>query len=79
MQTVEACFTGLVFGTRGASVFPGSTFRPDAAVNTSPMHAAAATELAVTIRSDLEVELAVVFLTTRDFAAGSDVPARGNA
>lgn len=79
IQAVEALFTGSVFRTDGTSVFPGLTFGTDTAVDMPPMLAAAATELSVTIRSDLEMELADVFLTTTlDFEAGNDV-ARGNA
>lgn len=56
-----------------------STFGTDGPVDTPPMHAAAAAELAVTIKSDLKVELAVVFLTpSRDFEAGTVVAARDN-
>ena len=58
--------------------FTDSTFGTDAAAITPPMHAAAAAELAVTIKSDLEVDLAVVLLTTRDFEAETVVAARDN-
>lgn len=67
----EAFFTGSAFSADG--IADGAVARPD-------IQAAAATELAVTISADLELEFAVVFLAgTRDFVVGIDVAARGVA
>ena len=88
----EAFFTGSAFSAddiadgrgkeaaAGEAFITGSTFGTDAVVARPDIQAAAATELAVTISADLEVEFAVVFFAgTRDFVVGIDVATRGVA